>query len=233
MLKGFRFEDGGRTYNCEAVALLGPEGGLWWCFTVSSDTNRYAPFRAESRDTRGSVQDRIVAYYTHHLKRRAEPEQQHWAKRGRPPAQKPPLAGAPGAGHPVKPGLAIGAKPGPAAAPHAVQAPGHAAFKPAAPKAAAAHVAVHAAPAKTAPAHKPASHHAAAKAAKPAKGKPAKAAAKGKHPAKAKAVKKAKPAARKAAKRPAAKAKQAAKKAKPAKKPAAKMPVKKGKAKRR
>jgi hypothetical protein len=113
MLKGFRFEDGGRTYTCEPVALLGPEGGQWWCFTVSSDTNRYAPFRAESRDTRSSIQERIVAYYTNHLKRRAEPDQQHWAKRGRPPANKPQV---PGAAAPARPQLTLPAPRGKGAA---------------------------------------------------------------------------------------------------------------------
>ncbi len=109
MLGPFSFLHEGRTYSCEARD--GVEGQVWWWFTVSSDGNRYAPFPAGSKDTRASVEQRIVEYYTNHLARRAAPEQPHWAKRGKPAGpEKPKPAGAPG-----KPGLAAPARPAPAA----------------------------------------------------------------------------------------------------------------------
>ena len=96
MLGAFRFVDGGKTYVCQPESLEGVEGA-WWRFTVSSDSNKYAPFKAESRDTRANVQTRIVAYYTNHLARRAMPDQSHWANRGKG-----------GPGRPKGPGTAAG-----------------------------------------------------------------------------------------------------------------------------
>ena len=92
MLAGFMFVHDGRTYSC--LAAEGPmgDGQFWWWFTVSRDGNRYAPFHAAERDTRASVQARIVAYYENHLEHRARPLHQHWARR-----PKPGVAGAAGA----------------------------------------------------------------------------------------------------------------------------------------
>jgi len=92
MLAGFLFVHDGRTYSCLAAELGGGGTELWWWFTVSQDGNRYAPFKAAERDTRASVQQRIVAYYENHLVHRAMPVHQHWARR-----QK---AGAPGVADP-------------------------------------------------------------------------------------------------------------------------------------
>jgi hypothetical protein len=81
MLRALRFEHGGRTYTCQTESREGLEGEWWWC-TVSSDGIRYAPFKASSRDTKASVQARIIEYYTNHLARRAQPEP-HWARQGK------------------------------------------------------------------------------------------------------------------------------------------------------
>jgi hypothetical protein len=92
MLAGFSFLHDDRTYTCMAAEGPGGLGEAWWWFTVTRDANRYAPFRAASKDTRGSVQARIVAYYKNHLEHRAMPEREHWARRPKPGA--PGLAGA-------------------------------------------------------------------------------------------------------------------------------------------
>ncbi len=73
MLSAFTFEEGGRTYECTPEALGDPSRGIWWWFTVSNDAQRYAPFEAAAKDTRGSVQARIVAYYEHRVWVRAQP----------------------------------------------------------------------------------------------------------------------------------------------------------------
>ncbi|HVM43055.1 MAG TPA: hypothetical protein VMT77_06085, partial [Gemmatimonadales bacterium] len=67
MIGAFSFEHGGRTYNCAPEKRITPPVGTWWWFTVSSDSNRYAPFEAVSGDTRQSIQNRVVAYYEHRL----------------------------------------------------------------------------------------------------------------------------------------------------------------------
>ena len=92
MLAGFSFVHDGRTYTCTPADGPWEPKEPWWWFTVTRDANRYAPFRAASKDTRGSVQARIVAYYKNHLEHRAMPEREHWARRPKPGA--PGLAGA-------------------------------------------------------------------------------------------------------------------------------------------
>jgi hypothetical protein len=94
MLAGFSFLHDGRTYTCVAAEGPGGQGEPWWWFTVTRDANRYAPFRAAAKDTRASVQARILAYYSNHLEHRAMPEREHWARRPKPGA--PGLAGAAG-----------------------------------------------------------------------------------------------------------------------------------------
>ena len=86
MLAEFSFVHDDRTYTCAPAEGPGGEGEPWWWFTVTRDANRYAPFRAMSKDTRASVQARIVAYYKNHLEHRAMPENQHWARRQKPGA---------------------------------------------------------------------------------------------------------------------------------------------------
>jgi len=49
------------------------------------DRHRYAPFRAEATDTRGSVQARVVAYYDDLVARRSLPSNHYWRQRPRAP----------------------------------------------------------------------------------------------------------------------------------------------------
>ena len=120
MIKGFQFEEGGRTYKCTIEERTAEPLGTWWWFTASPDQQRYAPFQATSHDTQTSVKTRIVAYYENLLRVRSEPAAPRYGA-GRPAGSgahrgmgngKPPVAGAPG-----KPGapVAPAAKAAPAA----------------------------------------------------------------------------------------------------------------------
>ena len=95
MIAGFSFVHDDRTYTCVSEAGPGGASEPWWWFTVNRDGNRYAPFRATTKDTRSTVQGRIVAYYANHLAHRAMPESQHWARRPKGVAGAAP--GTPGA----------------------------------------------------------------------------------------------------------------------------------------
>jgi len=79
MIKGFEFKDGDKTYVCSVEES-------WWWFSVSGDPQRYAPFRAVSSDTRTSVQERVVAFYTNRLFQLAQPRERggHFGSRKRP-----------------------------------------------------------------------------------------------------------------------------------------------------
>ena len=61
----------------------GALAGSWWWFSVSGDAQSYAPFQAVKEDTRASVQQRVVEYYTNRLTRLAEPSVRgaHWSNR--------------------------------------------------------------------------------------------------------------------------------------------------------
>jgi len=84
VVEPFEFMHEGRTYYCSTVVLEGAGAGTWWSFTTSNGNTRAMPMRASKDDTRESVQQRIIAYHTHFLKRRAEPPTpQHTV--GRPP----------------------------------------------------------------------------------------------------------------------------------------------------
>ena len=62
---------------------MGGDAEDWWWFAVTGDAQRYAPFRAERGDTRASVQERVVAFYTNRLFRIAQPREKgsHWGSR--------------------------------------------------------------------------------------------------------------------------------------------------------
>lgn len=94
MIKGFEFEDAGRAYTCTVEERPGPEREAWWWFAVSGDAQRYAPFRAQSSDTRASVQERVVDFYANRLYQLAQPRERggHWGTRKRP---EPGAAAAP------------------------------------------------------------------------------------------------------------------------------------------
>ena len=82
-IKDFEFEDAGRRYSCTVVERKGALAGSWWWFTVSGDMQSYAPFQAAKDDTRASVQQRVVEYYTNRLFRLTQPTLRgsHWSNR--------------------------------------------------------------------------------------------------------------------------------------------------------
>lgn len=71
MIEAFHFVEEGRTYSCFSEARRTQPSESWWWFDVSGDRQRYAPFRADSDDTLASVQERIVAFHSSLLARRA------------------------------------------------------------------------------------------------------------------------------------------------------------------
>jgi hypothetical protein len=94
VIGAFRFEHAGRTYTCAKEKLLTPPAGTWWWFTVSSDSNRYAPFEAAAGDTPQSIRPRILAYYERHLRARARPaaQRQQFGRPAKPAARAAPRA---------------------------------------------------------------------------------------------------------------------------------------------
>lgn len=82
--QSFAFVDDGRTFTCSCEAMPRTRDDWWW-FVVSTEANqRYAPFRAETTDTEGTVRLRVVEYYDHLLVRRAEPWRGRWPNGRRP-----------------------------------------------------------------------------------------------------------------------------------------------------
>ncbi len=95
MIEGFEFVDGDRTFTCSVGKAAAAGNEAWWWFTVSTDDRqRYAPFRATTRDTQKTIRARIVAYYDELLVRRAAPATPYW-RRG--PQQNDAGKGVPGA----------------------------------------------------------------------------------------------------------------------------------------
>ena len=77
MLKEFEFEEAGRTFLCTVETPTQAGMPDWWWFRLDGEaTTRYAPFAASPRDTKKSVQDRIVAYYAELLAIKARPVHQ-------------------------------------------------------------------------------------------------------------------------------------------------------------
>ena len=73
----------------------GALAGSWWWVSVSGDAQSYYPFQAVKEDTRASVQQRVVEYYTNRLTRLAEPTVRgaHWSNRNsasKPAAKQEP-----------------------------------------------------------------------------------------------------------------------------------------------
>jgi len=86
MLGAFTFEEGGRTYTCKPETRDTPPEGTWWWFSVSNDSQRYAPFEAASSDTQRTVRARIVAWYERRLWVRAQPvvPRERYGRPGKP-----------------------------------------------------------------------------------------------------------------------------------------------------
>jgi hypothetical protein len=83
MIRGFEFEEDGRTFVCSVEARRTTPDDPWWWFNVSGDRQRYAPFQAATADTQKSVKAKIVAFYTNLLEARARPAEprSHWGRR--------------------------------------------------------------------------------------------------------------------------------------------------------
>lgn len=83
----FEFVDSGRKFFCSVEVPSRSGMTAWWWFRVdSAPTTRYAPFEATAKDTRQSVQARIIAYYEQLLAIQARPAYQKppWKKPERP-----------------------------------------------------------------------------------------------------------------------------------------------------
>ena len=95
MIRGFEFEEEGRTYVCKVESFRSTPDQGWWWFDVSGDRQRYAPFQAAPADTRTGVRERIVAYYANLLEARARPVEprSHWGRR--PKVAAPETSAAP------------------------------------------------------------------------------------------------------------------------------------------
>lgn len=96
MIKGFEFSADDRHYVCTIETQRGAEDDPWWWFAVSGDAQRYAPFRAVGSDTRATVQERIVAFYSNRLFQLTQPRLRGAQFGSRRPAAKPasPAAGS-------------------------------------------------------------------------------------------------------------------------------------------
>jgi hypothetical protein len=81
MLDEFQFEADERVFSCYVATLGRKSEESWWWFSVSGDSNRYAPFRRLTSDTPADVQYRVVAYYRDRLAPRAAPLYRGWHQR--------------------------------------------------------------------------------------------------------------------------------------------------------
>jgi len=86
----FQFVDGGQTFFCSVEAPRHAGMAPWWWFhlNTSERNTRYAPFEASAKDTKQSVQKRIISYYAELLAIQARPVrpayQRTWQKPVRP-----------------------------------------------------------------------------------------------------------------------------------------------------
>jgi hypothetical protein len=81
--KDFEFVEAGRTFYCSVEAPRHAGMPPWWWFRLDTGkSTRYAPFEASAKDTKQSVQARIVAYYAEVLAIEARPVHQRpvWRK---------------------------------------------------------------------------------------------------------------------------------------------------------
>ena len=82
-------EDEGRTLSCTRGPSPATPGTDWWWLKVSTESQRYAAFRAEPGDTPANLAPRIRAYYAQLLADRARPREIRapWSRPA--PAAKP------------------------------------------------------------------------------------------------------------------------------------------------
>jgi len=84
------FQDGDRTFKCEAKSSPATPDTMWWWMTVSGESQRYAAFRVEPTDNFAHVRSRMLAYYRQLIIDRERPRivKPHWSSR--PVAQPKP-----------------------------------------------------------------------------------------------------------------------------------------------
>jgi hypothetical protein len=82
-MKNVEFQDGERTFSCEAATSPATPGTNWWWVKVTGESQRYAMFRTEPTDTQANLRERVIAYYTQLLVDRDRPREvrAHWAQR--------------------------------------------------------------------------------------------------------------------------------------------------------
>lgn len=101
-MKLVEFQDGDRTFTCEAKSSPATPGTLWWWMSVTGESQRYAAFRVASSDTKANLRQRILAYYAQLLVERERPREVRgsWGARraGRQAGGSTPAAGPDGAG---------------------------------------------------------------------------------------------------------------------------------------
>ena len=96
----------GLTFHCSVEAPLHAGMPPWWWFRVDTGkTTRHAPFAASAKDTKESVQKRIIQYYAELLAIQARPVHQRpvWRKPVRPEAAAAGVTAADGASAEVIP----------------------------------------------------------------------------------------------------------------------------------
>jgi len=91
----FQFVDGGQTFFCTIEAPRHAGMPPWWWFRVDSAerSTRHAPFEASPKDTKQSVQKRIIAYYAELLAIAARPVRPAYQRTWQKPARPAPADG--------------------------------------------------------------------------------------------------------------------------------------------
>lgn len=89
-MQAVEFQDGGRTFTCEAGSSPATPGTLWWWVTISGEGQRYAAFRTQPGDTPASLRPRVLAYYAKLLADRERPRLTPAHRGGRPPNKPAP-----------------------------------------------------------------------------------------------------------------------------------------------
>lgn len=97
-MNGLQFQDGDRTFTCQAASSPATPGTLWWWVSITGESQRYAAFRTQEDDEPDTLRPRILAYYAQLIADRERPREirSHWTHRR--PAQKAaePVPGASG-----------------------------------------------------------------------------------------------------------------------------------------
>ena len=88
-LNVLEFQDGDRTFFCEAGSSPATPGLMWWWVTITGESQRYAAFRTGESDAPANLRERVLAYYAQMVADRERPREvrSHWGQRR--PEKKP------------------------------------------------------------------------------------------------------------------------------------------------